>query len=177
MNPLHLLEPPMLTLALVSQKGGSGKTTLALHLACAAAQAGERVAVIDTDPQASARAWAQVRQQPEPAVTRLNLSNNQSFALCWEASREEAPHGAQAVATPVPCGFSASLADSPASGGRGRTTADGRAQSVAAGPAPAGTARSAPAAPAHPHAAADPDPARDGSHHCEPGVAAGTVHC
>src|SRR5438132_10417714 len=109
--------------------------------------------------------------------TRLNLSNNQSFALCWEASREEAPHGAQAVATPVPCGFSASLADSPASGGRGRTTADGRAQSVAAGPAPAGTARSARAAAAHPHAPADRDPARDGSHHCEPGVAAGTVHC
>src|SRR2546428_4068070 len=123
-----------------------------------------------------APAPASDRSNQQGGGTRLNLSNNQSLALCWEASREEAPHGAQAVATPVPCGFSASLADSPASGGRGRTTADGRAQSVAAGPAPAGTARSAPAAPAHPHAAADPDPARDGSHHCEPGVAAGTVH-
>ena len=38
----------MRTLAFVSQKGGSGKTTLAVHLAVAATQAGERVTVLDT---------------------------------------------------------------------------------------------------------------------------------
>jgi len=58
----------MRTLALVSQKGGSGTTTLAVHLAVAAAQAGERVVLLDTDPQASARAWAQVRSRPQPLV-------------------------------------------------------------------------------------------------------------
>ena len=58
----------MRILALVSQKGGSGKTTLAVHLAVAAGQAGERVVLLDTDPQASARAWAQVRSQPQPLV-------------------------------------------------------------------------------------------------------------
>jgi chromosome partitioning protein len=58
----------MRTLALVSQKGGSGTTTLAVHLAVAAAQAGARVVLLDTDPQASARAWAQVRSQPQPLV-------------------------------------------------------------------------------------------------------------
>jgi len=45
-------------------QGGSGTTTLAVHLAVAAAQAGARVVLLDTDPQGSARAWAQVRSQP-----------------------------------------------------------------------------------------------------------------
>jgi len=58
----------MRILALVAQKGGSGKPTLAVHLAVAAAQVGERVVLLDTDPQASARAWAQVRLAPQPFV-------------------------------------------------------------------------------------------------------------
>lgn len=61
----------MHTLALVSQKGGSGKTTLAVHLAVAAMQAGEQVTLLDTDPQGSAQAWAQMRQQGAPAVLSL----------------------------------------------------------------------------------------------------------
>ena len=57
----------MRTVALISQKGGSGKTTLALHLAVAAARAGN-VAVVDLDPQQSAARWADRRATPAPVV-------------------------------------------------------------------------------------------------------------
>src|SRR3954454_22831444 len=39
--------------ALLNQKGGVGKTTVTLGLASAAAQAGDRVLVVDLDPQGS----------------------------------------------------------------------------------------------------------------------------
>ena len=46
----------MPTIAIISQKGGAGKTTLALHLAAAAQDAGAVSLIIDTDPQATAAA-------------------------------------------------------------------------------------------------------------------------
>lgn len=55
-------------IAIVSQKGGSGKTTLAVHLATRAAQAKHESCVIDTDPQATAAAWSDWRGDFLPVV-------------------------------------------------------------------------------------------------------------
>lgn len=44
-------------IAVVNQKGGAGKTTLAVHVACWLADQGKRVAFADADPQQSAKLW------------------------------------------------------------------------------------------------------------------------
>lgn len=61
----------MKTLALISQKGGVGKTTLATALAVAADQDGKTVAVFDLDPQASASFWKDTRSRDTPAVVAI----------------------------------------------------------------------------------------------------------
>ena len=61
----------MRTITLVTQKGGSGKTTIAASLAVAAVEAGEKVAALDLDPQGSLAAWGDVRSEEAPAVDRL----------------------------------------------------------------------------------------------------------
>jgi chromosome partitioning protein len=58
----------MKTIAIISQKGGAGKTTVAVHLAVAAEQHGWKTALFDLDPQASAASWADKRNNQPPAV-------------------------------------------------------------------------------------------------------------
>ncbi len=59
----------MQVIAVLNQKGGAGKTTIATHLARALQLAGSDVLLVDSDPQGSARDWAAVREdQPVPVV-------------------------------------------------------------------------------------------------------------
>lgn len=67
---LVLMEPSeqenMRTVALVSQKGGVGKTTLAINLAGAAQRDGLQVVIADTDPQQSTYEWYRGRREQHP---------------------------------------------------------------------------------------------------------------
>lgn len=98
----------MKTIALVSQKGGSGKTTLALHLAGCALYLGYTVALIDLDPQGSAFDWCSSRPKSESfASTRatiealagvLKLAGLSSVDL---AILDTAPHSNKAAAAAI----------------------------------------------------------------------------
>jgi chromosome partitioning protein len=62
------------TISFISQKGGVGKTTLAIHLAVAFAADGLNVAILDLDPQASAAEWKDFRDEEMPGVIAIPSS-------------------------------------------------------------------------------------------------------
>ncbi len=64
----------MKSIAFLSQKGGSGKTTLAVHTAVAAVETGERVVLVDTDIQQSAAVWSAARSEAQPIVATASAA-------------------------------------------------------------------------------------------------------
>lgn len=82
--------PPMKTISIASQKGGSGKTTLCLHLLALAAATGPTLA-IDLDPQRSLSFWHDRRGTGEPLLipgeaahlsTYLGAARQEGIAYC-----------------------------------------------------------------------------------------------
>ena len=63
----------MKTVAVLAQKGGVGKTTLAVHLAVASSRR-RNTAIIDLDPQASATRWSDRREAEVPVVLSAHAS-------------------------------------------------------------------------------------------------------
>ena len=58
----------MKVISFIGQKGGSGKTTLAISLATMAVESGKSVSIVDLDPQVSACKWSDIRQKETPIV-------------------------------------------------------------------------------------------------------------
>lgn len=63
----------MKTIAIIGQKGGTGKTTVTTALAVRAALDGKDVAIFDLDPQGSATQWAERRAGDNPAVVSCQV--------------------------------------------------------------------------------------------------------
>ena len=64
----------MRIITFVTQKGGSGKTTLALSCAVAAEEHGARALVLDMDPQRTAEAWYQTREATKPKLATVTAA-------------------------------------------------------------------------------------------------------
>lgn len=97
----------MKILTVVAQKGGAGKSTIAAHLAVAAARAGRAVVALDLDPQKSLADWGASR--PHEAPTVVAASPAELPALLEQAKAggadlvviDTAPHAASPAAAAV----------------------------------------------------------------------------
>jgi chromosome partitioning protein len=67
----------MTVIAIAGQKGGAGKTTVALALAAEWMHRGQRVLLVDADPQQTARTWSEVAsEQGRPCPTTVHMGAN-----------------------------------------------------------------------------------------------------
>jgi len=104
----------MKTIAVISQKGGAGKTTIALNLAVAAEVNDLPSVVIDLDPQASAKGWHDSREDETPIIISVQASrlddalqvardNGAAFTVIDTAPHSESTALAAARAASVAC--------------------------------------------------------------------------
>lgn len=82
----------MRTISLVSRKGGSGKSMLAIHLAVCAARRRQRVVVLDLDPQGSILRWS-ARRDDNPrrasAVVTVERARAREVPTLLSSAREQ----------------------------------------------------------------------------------------
>lgn len=77
--------PAIVTIA--QQKGGAGKTTVAVQLATAMRQAGHSVALVDIDPQASLTGWVRLREHEAKDAAEIRFSMIGGWRLGVELDR------------------------------------------------------------------------------------------
>lgn len=73
-------------LTVAQQKGGSGKTTLAVNLAVAAIRRGLSVALLDTDPQGSLGRWFMTRRE-RLGEAGLEFSTSSAWGVSYECEK------------------------------------------------------------------------------------------
>ena len=97
----------MRVICLLAQKGGTGKTTLCLHLAVLANELGRDAVILDIDPQGSSSAWSRRRRAERPEVLRCGAQDLAEKLKDLEQQGRDlilldtAPHSSHEAATAV----------------------------------------------------------------------------
>lgn len=91
---------PAMIVTVAQQKGGAGKTTIAVQLATCWRSDGRSVAVVDIDPQASLTGWMRLREHRARGVPELQLSMVGGWRLGVELDRLRSHHDVIVIDSP-----------------------------------------------------------------------------
>ena len=86
-------------ITIAQQKGGSGKTTLAVNLAVAFQKRGLRVALVDTDPQGSLGRWFMMRLE-EKGEPDIEFTTATAWGIGYEMRKLTGAHDIVIIDTP-----------------------------------------------------------------------------